>query len=195
MSSSPVSPGKLFSRDQQGIILLLGIILVALWVWRSGLGGTPAPAPNPPQKIYFVQVLGAVARPGIYRFSHPPELRQIWTTAGGPDTPRSLNDPLASGSRITIAADGHYYLGRMSGADLLVLGLAIDLNRANPADLEAVPGIGPVLAGRIVKYRETYGPFTNIDALIKINGIGPKNLEQMRPYLEISANPLRAKTK
>ncbi|MBW1985978.1 MAG: helix-hairpin-helix domain-containing protein [Deltaproteobacteria bacterium] len=49
-------------------------------------------------------------------------------------------------------------------------------------------GIGPVLAARIIQYRETNGPFNQIEELSKVNGIGPKNLEEIRPHLTILAN-------
>lgn len=81
----------------------------------------------------------------------------------------------------------------MAGADLLVLGLALDLNRASASDLEAVPGIGPVLATRIVEYRQTHGPFGKLEDLVEINGIGPENFEKIRPYLEIPAGSVRSR--
>ena len=57
---------------------------------------------------------------------------------------------MASGSRVEIDADGHYRLARMHGAELLTLGLPLDLNSAGATDLDALPGIGPALAQRIV---------------------------------------------
>jgi competence protein ComEA len=71
----------------------------------------------------------------------------------------------------------------MRGPQLLTLGLALELNQATREDLEALPGIGPVLAGRIMEYRRTHGPFASLADLEQVSGIGPKKLEQIKPYL------------
>lgn len=57
----------------------------------------------------------------------------------------------------------------------------VDLNRADPAALEALPGIGPVLARRIVEHRERIGPFTSPDDLLAVPGIGPGLLSRLAP--------------
>jgi competence protein ComEA len=62
----------------------------------------------------------------------------------------------------------------------------VDLNRASAEELRAVPGIGPALSERIVKFREENGPFRRVDDLLKVRGIGEKSLEKMRPYLTVS---------
>ena len=164
---------------------MLGTVLLGLVLARYDLGRV-ARAPSPPGKLYWVEISGAVSRPGVYSFTDPPELHQLWARAGGPGSPPALADHLASGSRIMVAPDGVITQERMSGAQLLVLGLALDLNQACASDLEAIPGIGPVLAERIIQYRDTHGPFTQVEELIKINGIGAKNLEKIRPYLIVN---------
>jgi competence ComEA-like helix-hairpin-helix protein len=65
-------------------------------------------------------------------------------------------------------------------------GRLIDPNLASRKDLEALPGIGPVLAQRIIAYRRTHGPFKKITDLKKVSGIGSKKLEKMKPYLTIN---------
>lgn len=61
--------------------------------------------------------------------------------------------------------------------------VVVDINKASAADLVAVPGIGKVLAQRIVEFREKNGPFGEVDDLLKVQGIGEKSLEKLRPYL------------
>lgn len=56
----------------------------------------------------------------------------------------------------------------------------IDLNTAAAAELEQLPGIGSVLAGRIVAYREEHGPFASVEELMDVYGIGPVRLEAIR---------------
>ncbi|MDP2044777.1 MAG: helix-hairpin-helix domain-containing protein, partial [Deltaproteobacteria bacterium] len=66
-------------------------------------------------------------------------------------------------------------------------GRVIDPNIASKADLETLPGIGPVLAQRIIDYRRAHGPYKTIADLRKVSGIGRKKLEKMKPYLTIAA--------
>ena len=69
----------------------------------------------------------------------------------------------------------------------------ISLNTASPAELQEVPGTGPVTADKILKMRKSYEPSKSVDDLRAIEGIGPKRLEKMRKYLAV-ASPLRKKT-
>lgn len=61
----------------------------------------------------------------------------------------------------------------------------IDINTAHYEELQLLPSIGPVLAERILLYREQYGTFRSVDALQKIHGIGPKTVQKLQYYLEI----------
>ena len=59
----------------------------------------------------------------------------------------------------------------------------VDVNAASAEALDAVPGIGPVLAGRIVAYRAQNGPFPSVASLEAVRGIGPRSIQRMAPYL------------
>lgn len=61
----------------------------------------------------------------------------------------------------------------------------VDINAADAEDLEVIPGIGPVLARRIVGSRDALGKFTSEDDLLRVQGIGPVKLESMREYIRI----------
>ena len=75
---------------------------------------------------------------------------------------------------------------RMPAADAPVRGSdPIDLNRADAAQLERLPGIGPTLADRIVAHRGVHGPFRAVDELLAVRGIGPRLLERIAPHLAI----------
>jgi competence protein ComEA len=62
----------------------------------------------------------------------------------------------------------------------------IDINTADGAALESVPGIGKSLSQRILAFREKNGPFQSVDDLLKVQGIGEKSIEKLRPYLTVS---------
>jgi competence protein ComEA len=68
-------------------------------------------------------------------------------------------------------------------AEPLAVRFEVDVNAADWPELMQLPGIGPTLAHRIVESRQTAGPFANHDELRRVQGIGPKTLEQIRPYL------------
>jgi competence protein ComEA len=61
----------------------------------------------------------------------------------------------------------------------------ISLNRATASDLEALPGVGPVLAERIAAFRETNGPFGQVEALLQVPGIGEAKLASIRDLLRV----------
>jgi competence protein ComEA len=75
---------------------------------------------------------------------------------------------------------------RAPAAAELLFGGRLDLNRANADDLAALPGIGPVRAGRIVAARTARGGrFASIDDLADVPGIGPVTLERLRPHVRV----------
>jgi competence protein ComEA len=130
-----------------------------------------------------VEVAGPVPHPGVYSFPKPPSLREVWAKAGADGAPSDPDKTITSGSRVEVAPDGGYRVAAMSGAQLLTLGLPIDLNRAAAQDLDAIPGLGPALAQRIVDYRKSHGPFKQVEDLREVPGIGPENLPKLKPYL------------
>lgn len=65
----------------------------------------------------------------------------------------------------------------------------IDVNRAGASELDALPGIGPVLARRIVEYRRQHGPFRSVEELRAVRGLGPRLLERLRPRVSVGDRP------
>jgi competence protein ComEA len=61
----------------------------------------------------------------------------------------------------------------------------VDLNTASATALDALPGVGPVLAARIVAWRTAHSRFTSVDELGEVPGIGPKALERLRPLVRL----------
>jgi competence protein ComEA len=63
----------------------------------------------------------------------------------------------------------------------------VNVNSATAAQFEALPGIGPSMAQRIVSYREKNGPFKKLEDLMNVQGIGEKSFLKLRPYLSVGA--------
>ncbi len=61
----------------------------------------------------------------------------------------------------------------------------VNINTASLRELDALPGIGEVLGQRIIDYRKAHGPFTSIDQLLNIKGIGEKTLAKLKPYVTL----------
>ena len=72
--------------------------------------------------------------------------------------------------------------GSAADAEPVLTGL-VNINVATQEELELLPGIGPVIAQRIVEYRETYGPFSTIEAIQNVPGIGPAKFEDIRDWI------------
>ena len=103
-------------------------------------------------------------------------------------------EDLDAATRSALIASGRIHVDRRcrftegpgvpAAAALLSLDRPVDLNRASVEDLQALPGVGPALAERILASRHTDGPFCSVDALARGKGIGAKTLESLRMYLE-----------
>lgn len=134
-----------------------------------------------------VYVSGEVQAPGLYTVPATWRIGQVVAHAGG------LTD-VADVAGVNLAEPihdaMHVHMPALSGsADSSVVPLLpgtivqtgrVAINQASQGELEALPGIGPSLAQRIVAYRETHGPFTNLESLAAVPGIGPKLLADLR---------------
>ena len=77
---------------------------------------------------------------------------------------------------------------RITHAQTLDPARRIDLNRARASELELLPGIGPALARAIVEDRNANGPFVSVDDLQRVDGIGPRTVVRVRPFVVIDAD-------
>jgi competence protein ComEA len=123
----------------------------------------------PPELSGELYIGGAVANPGIYPLQEGDTLQTLLSDAG--------IEPDADLSHIEI------YVPR-EGEEQSPQ--KIDINRAEPWLLEALPGIGEVLAQRIVDYRSENGLFQRIEDLLKVSGIGPATFEEIKDYITVS---------
>ena len=83
--------------------------------------------------------------------------------------------------------------GRFSGAEMLALGMKIDINRASAEDLVPLNGVGPVLAARVVSFRTKNGPFRSTEGIAGVPGIGPVTFEKIRDQIAVDGRKERAR--
>lgn len=89
------------------------------------------------------------------------------------------------GDKVILQKDGSAEFSRISGVKSLSLGVPIGINTGSIDDLETLPGIGIKLAQRIVDWRNSHNGFRSIEELDKVDGIGKKKLEAIRPQVSL----------
>jgi competence ComEA-like helix-hairpin-helix protein len=94
-------------------------------------------------------------------------------------------EKLRNGDKLVLNDAGSISLSRISGKKCLALGIPIGINSAGIEDLDALPGIGPNLAERIVEYRNLNGPFKTINGLRNVDGIGEKKYGSIKPFINL----------
>jgi competence protein ComEA len=147
----------------------------------AALAAGPAPAPP-----VVVHVVGAVRRPGLYRLPQNKRIADAIARAGGltrraDQAAVNLAAPLADGQQILVPARAG---PATSPAGDAAAGSAaqgpVHLNAATLEELDALPGVGPVTAQKILDYRQEHGGFASVDELDAIPGIGPARLRDLR---------------
>jgi competence protein ComEA len=181
-----------FSRRQG--LAAAAVLVVALVIGSRLLShaATPAAAPAPPagrttpalQPRVVVDVVGAVRRPGLYRLLPSARIADALARAGGPTAKADLEQvnlaaPLADGEQVVVPRRVTAGAQPLSGAEPAQTG-PVHLNTATLEQLDALPGVGPVTAQKILDYRAQHGAFRSVDELDAIVGIGPARLDQLR---------------
>ena len=140
----------------------------------------------PPARL-VVHVVGAVRRPGLYRLDHGSRIADAVRRAGGATRRADLSlvnlaAQVSDGTQVVVPARVAVEAepGEGGGGTAGPAAGPVHLNTATLEQLDALPGIGPVTAQKIIDYREQHGAFSSIDDLDAIPGIGPARLEQLR---------------
>jgi competence protein ComEA len=169
----------------QATVIGVAVLLVIGGVAWFGVGGdTAVPttldvgAIGVEAGLVAVHVSGAVVRPGLVMVDGDARVADAVAAAGGATVDADLG-------RTNLAApvrDGEHVVvpSTVDGPDGSVEQDGIDLNTASVGRLEDLPGVGPVLAERIVAFREEHGPFATVEDLLDVPGIGEAKLAQMR---------------
>ena len=167
-------------------LLALGVLLIAMQQTR---GGAPIevklhdpPAADGVVKVY---ITGAVARPGIYQVQAGDRYGDALALAGGPTEDA---EPLAVNMARRVRDEDHIHVPRHGEAALGALAsgeAAVHLNTATLAQLEALPGIGPVRAQKIVESRVKDGVFTRPEELVQRKLMPQSMFDSVRERLQV----------
>jgi len=175
------------------IIALLVLVISALFVMRGSsqevvAASAPLEIDAITQQTLMVDVAGAVVNPGVYSLPLNSRVVEAIKAAGGLKKGADTSDI----NQARILKDGEQIyvfpaVSRFSGTTSVPLRKngPIMINRATAKDFESLDGIGPVLASRIVTYRKSNGPFTAVEDLLKVPGIGQSKFDQFKSKLRV----------
>jgi competence protein ComEA len=175
-----------------GIVLVAVLALVGRLLLRPDRPPVPAPirvaaAPAQPRGGHtqvFVHVAGAVRRPGLYRLKEGSRVAAAVARAGGPTRGAQLElvnlaARIGDGQQIVVPRRGATSAAPASGGGMGATA-PVQLSTATLEQLDALPGVGPVTAQKILAYRQEHGSIRSVDELDAVPGIGPARLEQLR---------------
>ena len=146
---------------------------------------TPPPGTEDVPTTLDVHVAGWVHSPGVVELSEGAIVADAIEAAGGfrpgaASTSVNLAAPVHDGEQIYVSGPESTSGEIIGGGDDRVV-----INRAQSDELEALPGVGPVLAERIVAYREEHGPFRAVEDLLQVAGIGESKLASIRDLIRV----------
>jgi competence protein ComEA len=169
-----------------GFVVVVSVAALGIGVGAGLVGRTrlpPEPVEQPPSTVESrsveVHVAGWVVAPGVVNVREGALVAEAIEAAGGLRVgarTESLNlaEVVGQGDQIVVdGPDAETPAGNAGGGSL-------SLNRATATELETLPGVGPVLAERIVAYREEHGRFDEVEDLLGVPGIGETKLSSIR---------------
>jgi competence protein ComEA len=148
---------------------------------------TPVEPGGRPAADVVVDVAGRVRSPGLWTLRPGSRVQDALQAAGGPvpgtdltglNLARLVND----GEEIIVGAPAPAP-GAAVGAGVPGSGVPLSLNSATVEQLDALPGLGPVLARRVIQYRDQHGGFRSVDQLRQVSGFGERRLKDLRALL------------
>jgi len=171
----------------------------------TGAGPSAGPGTAPPggAPVVFVHVHGQVASPGLFELPEGSRVVDVVAAAGGftaeaDQAAVNLARLLVDGEQLRVpavgevvdgaSADGGPSGGGGTGGDTVGgagAGGVVDLNLADDATLQTLPGVGPATAAAILAWRDENGRFRSVDDLLGVPGIGPKTLEKLRDRVRV----------
>jgi competence protein ComEA len=201
-----LDPGVRGALAIAGLALVAAIVAVVL-AWTSAaapvarqppaapkvavppLSGRASAAPSAAAGV-VVDVGGKVRRPGLVTLAAGARVADAVAAAGGvlPGTSTegmSLARKLVDGEQLLVGEPSAGAPGAGPSGSTGAAGGPVDLNSATIGDLDALPGIGPVLAQRIVDWRTQHGSFTSVDQLREVSGVGDAKFADLSPLVRV----------
>lgn len=187
-----------FTREQivVAVVVVLGLLFVGSRLLNRSHAVAAPPIPTAASTsttgaaaasgaLMYVDVVGAVRRPGLYRLSRGSRVADALARAGGATRKAQLEllnvaAPLADGEQVVVPRRGAPPAVSASGAVGAAATGPVHLSTATAEQLDSLPGVGPVTAQKILDYRQQHGGFSSVDELDAVPGIGPARLEQLR---------------
>jgi competence protein ComEA len=176
-----------------GIVLTISLLIGAYFVIKYS--NSPAQAAENNEQI-VADVAGAVVNPGVYNFTSGQIIENAIKQAGGL-TPqadlelmaRTVNRAaeLQNHGKVYIPIKGatNYIAADGTSSTTSVIAGPVNINTASSAELDTLPGIGPVTAGYIIDYRTKKGPFKRKEDLMKVSGISSAKYAKLKDLITI----------
>lgn len=157
----------------------------------AGSSSTPAVGVSPPAARWAtVHVVGAVHDPGVYRLADGSRVQEAIARAGGATGRADLQAvnlaaKVADGQQVVVPRRGAAASAVVSSGATAGPSAPVSLNAATAEQLDALDGVGPSTAQKILDFRTAHGGFSSVDDLAQIPGIGPKKLESLRQQVTV----------
>jgi len=154
----------------------------------AGLGPSVGPSSAPVELV--VDVAGRVRHPGIVTLPVGARVVDALKAAGGVRrhvdlTALNLARPLTDGEQILVGVPQPAGVAASAASTAAPTAALVNLNTATEPELESLPAVGPVTAAAILKWRSENGPFTAVDQLLDVSGIGDKTLAEIAPFVTL----------
>ena len=178
-------------QHKRAILIIFGAALSLSMVFFLASRGnstdvitTPSPEISISAEVVniYIDVAGKVKKPGVYQIPQGSRAIDAINAAGGAKTGVDLSDI----NLAHVLVDGEQiYVGYQVGRSAIGATGKININRATQSEFDTLPGIGPVLAARIITYRNKNGLFTTVEDLQKVSGIGGAKFNDIKDRLRI----------
>ncbi len=185
------------------LTIVVGVLLGLVWLNRPQTisepivvtSGTPlvaSPATSTPPVMIVVDVEGAVRDPGLKTLPAGSRIADAIKAAGGlrkrlPGGSINLAEKVSDGQLIVVSSASNQANSFSTNADKNTggTGVLINLNTATAEQLDALPGVGPVMSSRILAWRNEHQGFNAVEELQEVPGIGPKVFANLKPLVRI----------
>ncbi|PGL70506.1 helix-hairpin-helix domain-containing protein [Bacillus sp. AFS055030] len=143
-------------------------------------------------KVFMVDVKGAIQKPGVFQCKEGERVIDVIRLAGGFKEKADVNKVNLAEKTFDEMVIYVPFIGEETDQTIIKntgdgtnQNEMIDINHASQSELEKIPGVGPSKAKNILDYIDQNGPFTSVEQLESVNGIGKKSLEKMTPFIVI----------